>query len=199
MKWSICGPARNRLRISVCLLVVASAALPVLAQEGAPSPADSSTGFVFRWVNLLLLVAIFWWVIAKFGGPYFRSTAKSIQAAVAGAAAGRAAAERELNEANRQLASLDAEVQEMRSVATRETANEAERLRALAKGEADKIAKAVAAEIEAAERAAAQQLRALAAQAAAERAAALVRERLNQKSERALFDGFVAELEREAR
>jgi F-type H+-transporting ATPase subunit b len=181
------------------LLLLTAAALPAWAEESGPSPADGPTGFVFRWINLVILIALFAWVIVKFGGPYFRSTAKAIQGAIAGAAAGRAVAEKELNEATRQLASLDTEVQEMRRAASREAVAEAERLRTLAQAEAEKIAKAAAAEIEAAERAGTQQLRVLAARIAADRAAALVRERLNQKSERALFDGFVAELEREAR
>jgi F-type H+-transporting ATPase subunit b len=190
---------RTRLRNLLALLLLAGAAMPAWAEEAGPSPADSPTGFVFRWINVVILIALFAWAIVKFGGPYFRSTAKGIQDAIAGAAAGRAVAEKELSEATRQLASLDTEVQEMRRAASREAAAEAERIRTLAKAEVEKIAKAAAAEIEASERAGAQQLRALAARTAADRAATLVRERLNQKSERALFDGFVAELEQEAR
>jgi F-type H+-transporting ATPase subunit b len=190
---------RTWLRNLLGLLIVTGAALPAWAQESGPSPADGPTGFVFRWINLVILVALFAWVIVKFGGPYFRSTAKAIQGAIAGAAAGRAIAEKELDEATRQLASLDSEVQEMRRSASREAVTEAERLRMLAQAEAEKIAKAADAEIAAAERAGAQQLRALAARTAADRAAGLVRERLNQTSERALFDGFVAQLEKESR
>jgi F0F1-type ATP synthase membrane subunit b/b' len=180
------------------LVVLASIALPALAQEGAPSPADSPTGFVFRWLNLALVLGAFTWVIVKFGGPFFRGAAKSIQDAIHGAAAGRAAAERELSEASRQLASLDAEAQEMRRAASRESASEAERLRALARSEAEKIAKAAVAEIEAAERSARQQLRGIAARAATDRAAALVRQRMNDQAERSLFDVFLGELERGA-
>jgi F0F1-type ATP synthase membrane subunit b/b' len=181
------------------LLVLASMALPALAQEESPSPADSPTGFVFRWLNLVLVLGGFGWVIVKFGGPFFRGVAKSIQESIHGAAAGRAAAEKELAEATRQLASLDAEVAEMRRTAAQETASETERLRTLAQSEAEKIAKAGAAEIAAAERAARLQLRALAARAATDRAAAMVRERMNAQGERKLFDGFVAELERSAK
>jgi F0F1-type ATP synthase membrane subunit b/b' len=186
-------------RYVLCLLVEASIALPALAQEEKPSPADSPTGFVFRWLNFALIIGSFTWVIVKFGGPFFRGTAKSIQDAIHGAAAGRAAAEAELKQAERQLTSLDDEVQEMRRAAGKESAAEAERLRALAMSEAEKIAKAAAAEIVASERVASQQLRGLAARAATERAAALVRQRMNDQSERSLFDGFVQELERSTR
>ena len=147
-------PRRVRSHWLLLLAVQVSLALPALAQEEAPSPADSPIGYVFRWINFALVAGALVWAIRKFGGPYFRDAAMAIQNAIRGAAAGREAAERELNEANRQLASLDAEIQEMRRAASRESAGEAERLRALASSEADKIAKAALAEIEAAGRAA---------------------------------------------
>lgn len=179
------------------LLVQVSMALPVLAQEeAAPSPADSSTGFVFRWLNLALVLGTIIWAVRKFGRPYFREAARSIQESIGGAAAGRAAVERELNEASRQLAALDAEVQELRRTAASESASEAGRLRALAKSEAEKIARAAVAEIDAAERAARQELRALAARVATDRAAALVRQRMNDAAENSLFGAFLGELER---
>jgi F-type H+-transporting ATPase subunit b len=180
------------------LLLQAGIALPALAQEGAPSPADSPTGLVFRWLNLALVVGAFVWAIRKFGVPFFRETARAIQDAIQGAAAGRAAAERELNEASGQLAALDAEVRELRLAAARESASEAERLGALAKSDAEKIAKAAVAEMEAAERAARMQLRALAARAATDRAASLVRQRMNAAAEHSLFGAFLGEIERAA-
>ena len=63
---------------------------------------------------------------------------------------------------------------------------------------AEKIARAAVAEMEAAERAARQQLRVTAARAAADRAAALVRQRMNPAAENALFSAFLGELERGA-
>jgi F0F1-type ATP synthase membrane subunit b/b' len=180
------------------LLVQASMALPALAQEEAPSPADSATGFVFRWLNLALVLGALIWAIRKFGGPFFRGAAQAIQDAIHGAAAGRAAVEREWSEASRQLAEIDAEVQELRRVASRESASEAERLRALANSEAEKVAQAAVAEMVAAERAARMQLRALAARAAADRAAVLVRQRMNGDTDRSLFGAFLGQLERSA-
>jgi F0F1-type ATP synthase membrane subunit b/b' len=50
----------------------------------------------------------------------------------------------------------------------------------------------------AAERTARQQLRAIAARAAADRAAALVRDRMNAASDSSLFSAFLGELERTA-
>jgi F0F1-type ATP synthase membrane subunit b/b' len=192
---------RSLLGQSLFFLVIqAVLAMPVLAQEEAkPGPADTPTGFVFRWLNLALVLGALVWAIVKFGGPWFRANAKAISESIHGAATGRASAEREFSEATRQLASVDAEIEELRRTGSRESSSEAERLRALAQSEAEKIARAASAEIEAAQRLARQQLQALAARAAAEKAEALLRQRINQTSERALFDSFVQELEGSAR
>jgi F-type H+-transporting ATPase subunit b len=171
---------------------------PALAQEEKPNAADTTTGYIFRWIDFALVVGAFAWVIGKFGGPYFKTTARAISDAIHGAAAGRSAAERDLAEASRKLESIGVEIQELRRAGSRDSAAEAERLRALAKSEAEKIARAAVAEIEAAERVARQQLRAIAARVATERAEALLKQRMNDASERALFGKFVGELERTA-
>jgi F-type H+-transporting ATPase subunit b len=196
------SPSRRSFwqRLALSLLALAWMALPALAQEEhPPEPADTTLGFVFRWLNLALVLGAIVWAVRKFGAPYFRQSAQAIADAIHGAGAARASAERELSEATRQLASVDAEIQELRRAGARESASEAERLRALAQSEAEKIARAAVAEIEAAERLARQQLRAIAARAATDRAGALVRQRMNDASDRALFGAFVGELERSAR
>ena len=187
-------------RYLLCLAVQACVVLPAVAQEQQqPAPADTTTGLVFRWLNFALVFGGIVWAIRKYGAPYFRGTARAIGESIHGAAAGRAVAERELSEAARQLASVDAEIEELRRTGARESANEAKRLKALAQTEAEKIARAAAAEIEASERIARQQLRAIAARAATDRAAVLVRQRMNEAAERALFGDFVEELERSGR
>jgi F0F1-type ATP synthase membrane subunit b/b' len=175
-------------------------ALPAFAQEEAkPQAADTTTGFIFRWLNLALVLGAFAWVIRKFGKSYFRTTARAISDAIHGAAAGRAAAERELSETTSKLESVGAEIQALRRAAIRESASEAERLRALGQSEAEKIARAAISEIQATERVSWQQLRAIAARAATQKAEELVRGRMNDASERALFGSFVGQLERSAR
>jgi F-type H+-transporting ATPase subunit b len=196
------SPSRGvlRRRLALSLLALSCTVLPALAQEEhPPEPADTTLGFVFRWLNLALVLGAIVWAVRKFGAPYFRQSARAISDAIHGAGAARASAERELSEATRQLASLDAEIQELRRAGARESASEAERLRALAQTEAEKVARAAGAEIEAAERLARQQLRAIVARAATDRAAALVRQGMNDDAENALFGAFVGELERAAR
>ena len=181
-------------------LVQVSLALPALAQEEAPSPADSPTGYVFRWLNLALVLGAFIWVIRKFGGPFFRGRGQGdSECHSRSGRRARAAAERELNEATRQLASLDAEIQEMRRAASRESASEAERLRALAKqrsGEDCQGGRWRRSKRPNAPRSSS--CARMAARAATDRAAALVRQRMNEQAERALFGSFLGELERGA-
>jgi F0F1-type ATP synthase membrane subunit b/b' len=179
------------------LVVLAFAAAPVLAAEGnSPEPADTLTGTIFRWLNFALVIGGLAYVIHKFGTPYFRAHAQSISNAIREASAVHAAAERELREAGEQLTALDAEVQELRRAAALESAAEAERIRMLARTETEKIGRAARAEIEAAERAAWQEVRSVAARLATERAAALVRARINAAADATLFRSFVGELER---
>jgi F0F1-type ATP synthase membrane subunit b/b' len=94
------------------------------------------------------------------------------------------------------LATIESAIEEERRTAVRESAADRERIKALTLTEIEKVNQAARAEIAAAERAGAQELRAIAARLATERAAALIRERMNDAAEEALFDAFVGELER---
>ena len=185
--------------ISALLIFMACVASPLLAaEESAPDPADSPAGMIFRWLNFALVAGAIIYLVRKFLAPYFRGAAQAISQSIHEATDARAAAERELEEVERSLASLDVEVQEMRRMAATEAAAEAERLRALAQTETEKIGRAAQIEIQAAERAGRQELRAIAARLATERAAALVRTRMSAGAETALFRAFVGDLERAA-
>lgn len=186
-------------QITACLLFLACAASPLLAaEESAPDPADSPTGLMFRWLNFALVAGGIIYLVRKFLAPYFRGAARAISQSIHDATDARAAAEKELREVEQSLASLDAEVREMRRVAAAEAATEGERLRKLAQSETEKIARAAQGEIQAAERAGRQELRAIAARLATERAAQLVRTQMNPAAEAALFHSFVGEIERTA-
>src|SRR4051812_39103290 len=95
-------------------LTVFLLAWPVLAQEEKPNAADTTAGYIFRWIDFALVLGALIWVIQKYGRPYFKATARAISDAIHGAAAGKAAAEREFAEAGRQLESIDLEIQELR-------------------------------------------------------------------------------------
>ncbi len=181
------------------LLFVASFATPAIAAEGGEAtPAGAPIGTLFRWLNFLLVFGGLGYLIAKNGPAFFRSRAEAISAAMTEAAAAKAEAERQLQEAEEKLARLDEEVAELRVVAHRESAGEAERLRASIREEVGKIAHAARTEIEAAERAARMELKRIAADLAVERADALLRQQVNAATQAALFRSFLNELSRSA-
>ena len=174
-------------------------ALPVLAAEAAKEdPAESPTGLIFRWLNFLLVFGGAGYLIAKHGGAFFLGNAQAIAASIREATAAKAEADRELREFEGKIARLDQEVAEMHEAARRDSASEAERLRASGRAEIEKINQSARAELSAAERAAQQELRALAASLAVERAGALVRSRINSDVRAKMFRAFLGELGRSA-
>ena len=90
-------PMRNNPRMLaalICSVVIASAlgALPAMAAEG-PSPADTATGWIFRWVNFLIVVGLMVYLFRSMGAPQFKERAKEIAAKIQEAAKTRDDAE----------------------------------------------------------------------------------------------------------
>jgi F-type H+-transporting ATPase subunit b len=168
--------------------------IPVFAQEGEPSPADSPTGWIFRWLNFAIVFGAIVYFAVKKGGPYFRQNAENIARKIAEGARAREAAEKRRREIEAKMAGLDQEIAQMRAEARRDANAEAQRLRAMAREEAERIEQAAQAEISAAERAARLELKALTARFALERAEALLKQELNAKTDAALVQIFVEEL-----
>jgi F-type H+-transporting ATPase subunit b len=187
---------RHLRRLGSLITLLLLAALPVLAQEGEASPVDSPAGWIFRWLNFAIVFGAIGYLAWKKGGPYFRAQAEEISRKIAEGARAREMAERQRQEVQAKLANIEGEIAAMRAESKRDADAEAQRLRSLAREEAQKIERAAQAEIAAAERAARMELKTLAARMAVERAEALVRKELTPKSEAALFQAFVQELER---
>lgn len=177
-------------------MIMLIAAAPLLAEEGEASPANSPTGWVFRWLNFAIVFGAIAYLAWKKGGPYFRGQAEEISRRIAEGTRAREAAERQRQEVQAKLANIENEIAGMREESKRDAEAEAQRLRALAREEAQKIERAAQAEIAAAERAARMELKAIAARLSVEQAEAQLREELTPKSEAALFQAFVQELER---
>lgn len=187
----------TRSLLSLCSLLglLLLAAGPVLAQEGDASPVESTAGWIFRWLNFAIVFGAIGYLAYKKGGPYFRAQAEEISRKIAEGTRAREAAELRRQEVQAKLANIGDEISVMRAEAKRDADAEAQRLRALAREEAQKIERAAQAEIVAAEREARMELKILAARIAVERAEALLRQELTPKSEAALFQTFVQELE----
>lgn len=165
------------------------------AEEGGSSSGHVLGTDAFKWVHFLIVAAILYWLFTKVLPEVFRRNADNIGAAITKATAAKAEAERQLQEAVAKLARLEQEVAQFRAQTQRDAAGELERLRAVTKQDAQKIAIAAKAEIEAAERAAQVELKKLAAKLAMDHAETLVAKELTPALQEAMLNEFVQSLQ----
>jgi len=164
------------------------------AEEGGNAATERATE-IFKWINFTIVAGLVVWVFGKLLPPVFRKKAEAISSAISTATNAKAAADAQLREAESRLANLQKEVVELRAFAERESAAEVARLRAATQSDAQKIAAAAKAEIEAAERAARLELKALAANLAVDGAETLLVKQLTPKAQDSLISNFVKSLE----
>jgi F-type H+-transporting ATPase subunit b len=171
------------------------AVLDVHAAEESGAAATERATEIFKWINFAIVALALIWVFAKKLPRAFRHHADRISSAISKATAAKGEADRQVREAESKLARLEEDVAAMRATAQRESAAETERIRALAQTEATKVGIAAQAEIEAAERAAHLQLKALAASLAVDGAEVLLAKQLTPAAQESLVDAFAASLE----
>lgn len=174
-------------------MVLLFAAINAHAEEGG-SVAERANE-IFKWINFAIVAGLIAWVFLKLTPPFFRKNAESINSAITKAAAAKTDADRQLREAERKLARLEQEVSQLRATAQREAAAEAERLRAITQSDIQKVGLAGKAEIEASERAARLELKAIAANLAVDGAESLLVKELTPKAQESLVAAFVKSLE----
>jgi F-type H+-transporting ATPase subunit b len=175
----------------VWLLVVASAHA---AEEGGNAAAER-TAEIFKWINFAIVAGLVVWLCLKKAPAFFGGRAEAISSAISKAMEAKAAADAHLREAEGKLGNLQKEVAELRAIAERESAAEVERIHGVTQIDLQRIAVAVKAEIEAAERAARLELKALAAKLAVEAAQLLLVKQLTPRVQDSLFSNFVESLE----
>jgi F-type H+-transporting ATPase subunit b len=185
-------PIVSSLFVCSALLVFAAGARA--AEEGGANSAAGATE-IFKWINFAIVAVALIWVFSKVLPPMFRGNADKISSAITKAQAMKAEADRKLHDAEQRLAHLEEEIRGLREQAQRDAAAEAERIRALAKSDAEKVAISAKAEIAAAERAARIELKTLAAKLAVDGAEALLAKQLTQQTQDALIAGFVKTLQ----
>jgi F-type H+-transporting ATPase subunit b len=164
------------------------------AEEGGSAATERATE-IFKWINFLIVAGVIIWVFGKKLPPVFRNRAEAVSSAITKATSAKAAADAQLRDAETRLANLEKEVAEFRALAEKEAAAEVERLRAATQSDTQKIAAAAKAEIEAAERTARLELKALAASLAVDGAETLLRKQLTPKVQESLISNFVNSLE----
>jgi F-type H+-transporting ATPase subunit b len=175
----------------VLLIAVISAQA---AEEGGSAATERATE-VFKWINFAIVTGFVLWLCLKKAPAFFSGRASAISSAITTATAAKAAADAQLREAETKLANLQKEVAELRAFAEREATAEVARIRAATQNDAQKIAAAAKAEIEAAERAARLALKALAANLAVDGAESLLAKQLNPQAQESLISNFVKSLE----
>jgi F-type H+-transporting ATPase subunit b len=183
---------RRRLQIfSTVLFALLFAVLTVHAAEEGANAAQDRTNEIFKWINFAILAAGLLWLFGKVLPPKFRANADNISSAITKATAAKAEADRQLREAEQKLARLEQEVAQLRATAQREAEAESERIRSGTDRDAQKIGQAAATEIEAAERAARLELKAIAANLAVDGAESLLARQLTPQAQEALVSAFV--------
>ena len=188
---------RDRLLFSVAGVVFVSLFAVTgahAAEEGGNAAVERATE-IFKWINFAIVAGVLVWVFGKLLPPVFRKKAEAISSAITNATNAKAAADAQLRDAETRLANLQKEVAELRAYAERESVAEVERLRAATRNDAQKIATAARAEIEAAERAARLELKALAANLAVDGAESLIAKQLTPQAQESLISNFVKSLE----
>jgi F-type H+-transporting ATPase subunit b len=185
---------RRILFLASLFLFLSCAALGAHAAEEGGAAKERAIE-IFKWINFAIVAGLILWVFGKVLPPTFRSNANKISSAISNATAAKAEADRQLREAETKLANLQKEVAELRAFAEREGAGEGERIRALAKSDAQKIFLAAKAEIEAAERAARLELKAIAAKLAVDGAESLIATQLTPQAQESLVSAFVKSLD----
>jgi len=163
------------------------------AEEGGAAAGQAKE--IFKWINFAIVAGLIAWVFLKLTPPFFRKNADTISSAITKATAAKAEADRQLREAEEKLATLEQQVAQLRSIAQREASAEADRLHNIAQIDAQKISVAASAEIEAAERAARLELKAIAANLAVAGAESLLAEQLTPQAQESLVTAFLKSLE----
>ncbi len=183
-------------------LVAASAVFAALfltltahaAEAGGAASAETATE-IFKWINFAIVAGALLWVCLRKAPAFFRGRAEAIRSAITKAGGTKAAADAQLREAETKLANLDKEVAELRAFAEREAAAEVERIRIATRTDLGKIADAAKAEIEAAERAARLELKALEANRVVDVGEGLFAKQVNAQAQAGLINNFVKSLE----
>jgi F0F1-type ATP synthase membrane subunit b/b' len=194
-------PAKFVRSFAAAIIAMALLAAPAFAADSAsPDVADSTTGMIFRWLNFVLVFGGLAYILARYGGPYFRGRGAEIGDAIREASAAKADAERELREIEDQVAHLDREIARLRAESVQEEAAEALRQTESGQREIERIERAAQFEIQASERLARQQLREVAAQMAVDAAEKDLRAALStdEPARAELFQSFLAQLGRTA-
>ena len=163
--------------------------------EEAGSASQQSAENLFKWINFALVAGVIVWLCLKKGPGFFGRRADVISSEIQKSTEAKKQADQQLHDAETRSRNLEKQVADLRASAQRESEAEADRIRALTATDEQKIAEAGKAEVDAAERAARLELKALAANLAVSGAESLLVKQLTPAAQEALINNFVKTLD----
>lgn len=177
----------------------ALALLVVFGQTAAAAEAGAHDHtLLWKWVNFVILAGVLGYMISKRAGAFFGGRTEQIQKDIREASRLRQDAERRAAEIERRLASLPAEIEQLRRAAQEEMAAEGERLRRETEAALEKIREQAQQEIASIASAARQELKAYSADLAVALAERKLRELLTRERDAELVGAFLENLEKQA-
>ena len=189
-------------RGALILLLGLAFACGVPAQERAESKESKQESsedslLMWKWANFAILVIGLGYLIGKNVPPLFRKRAQEIEQSIADAARQKKDAEARAAAMDQRLASLGAEIEQLRSDARAQATAESQRIGKETQDRLARIQSQSAAEIAMLTRAGRDQLRRYAAGLALDLAEQRVRSRVTPDTQGTLVDGFLQDLHRQ--
>lgn len=149
---------------------------------------------IFHWANFLILLGGVWFLIRKFLVPFLEERGRMIRENMDRSAKALAEADQRMTAVEAKLRSLGSEMAALRQAALQESAAEQARIEAMAQADSDKILSTAEQEIEAAVKAARQELKAYTAELALGVAEKKIRDSLTPQAEERILRSFFQEL-----
>jgi len=149
---------------------------------------------IFHWINFLLLVGGLGYLVKKLLIPFLEERGKLIRQDMDRSAKALADADQRLATVEEKLKSMEEEMASLRQAAFRESAAERERIEQSARSDASKILSTAEQEIEAAVKAARQELKLYCSELALGMAENKLRDSLTPSSDERILRAFVKEL-----
>jgi F-type H+-transporting ATPase subunit b len=152
----------------------------------------------WKWANFAILAGGLGFLIAKNAGAFFRGRSEDIQRGISEAAAVRAEAEARAAAIEKQIANLSDEIEGLRRKSGEEIAREGERISAESARQIAKIQQQAEADIAAAAKNAAQELKAYSAELAVNMATQQIQNSLTPTDHDRLTETFVGDIQKKA-
>jgi F0F1-type ATP synthase membrane subunit b/b' len=152
---------------------------------------------IWKWANFLLLAGALGYLIGKNAGPFFDARSRSIRQDMEDSLRQRQEAEARAAEVDRRLASLEADIAELRGASQREAQAETDRMARQTAAEIAKIQAHAEQEIASAGKAARMELKRYSAELAIGLAEQKIRARMTPDAQDAQVQGFVRDLTRD--